>query len=116
MKFMEMMGGPQSIFTYNHELLGWASHMLAERWGTELLVPIEKCTTMACVRAPLEVYDAEGIDLFKLIWDRFGIVVPLITMPGVEGSWARISAQIYNEKGDYEKLAEAVLQLRAEKE
>lgn len=64
---------------------------------------------------PLEAYDDEGIDLFKLIWDRFGIVVPLISMPGVEGSWARISAQIYNEKQDYEKLAEAVLELRAEK-
>ena len=49
-----------------------AAHMLAERWGTELLVPIEKCTTMACVRCPLEAYDAAGVDLFKLIWDRFG--------------------------------------------
>ena len=43
-----------------------------------------------------------------------GIVVPLIQMPGVEGSWARISAQIYNERGDYEKLAEAVLMLQTE--
>ena len=32
----------------------------------------------------------------------------------VEGSWARISAQIYNERGDYEKLAEAVLMLQTE--
>ena len=32
-----------------------AAHMLAERWGTELLVPIEKCTTMACVRCPHEL-------------------------------------------------------------
>jgi hypothetical protein len=88
--------------------------MLAERWGTELLVPIEKCTTMACIRCPLEAYDAEGVDLFKLIWDRFHIVVPLIKMPGVAGSWARISAQIYNELADYEKLAEAVLQLQKE--
>ena len=78
---MEMMGGPSSIFTYNHELLSWAAAMLAERWGTELLVPIEKCSTMACIRCPLEAWDAEGVDLFKLIWDRFHIVVPLITMP-----------------------------------
>ena len=92
-----------------------AAHLLAERWGTELLVPIDKCTTMACVRCPLEAYDEEGVDLFKLIWDRFGIVVPLIQMPGVAGSWARISAQIYNELADYEKLAEAVLQLKQEK-
>ena len=76
-----MMGGPSSIFTYNHELLSWAAAMLAERWGTELLVPIEKCSTMACIRCPLEAWDAEGVDLFKLIWDRFHIVVPLITMP-----------------------------------
>ena len=34
---------------------------------------------------------------------------------GVEGSWARISAQIYNEREDYEKLADAVLELQAEK-
>ena len=78
---MEMMGGPSSIFTYNHDLLSWAAAMLAERWGTELLVPIEKCSTMACIRCPLEAWDAEGADLFKLIWDRFHIVVPLITMP-----------------------------------
>lgn len=92
-----------------------AAHMLAERWETELLVPIDKCTTMACVRCPLEAYDVEGVDLFKLIWDRFGIVVPLIQMPGVAGSWARISVQIYNELADYEKLADAVLQLKQEK-
>ena len=36
---------------------------------------------MACIRCPLEAWDAEGADLFKLIWDRFHIVVPLITMP-----------------------------------
>ena len=88
---------------------------LARELGTELLVPIDKCTTMACVRCPLEAYDSEGVDLFKLIWDRFGIVVPLIQMPGVAGSWARISAHIYNELADYEKLAEAVLQLKQEK-
>lgn len=53
MEFMEMMGGPAAIFSYNHELLSWAAAMLAERWGTELLVPIEKCTTMACIRLAL---------------------------------------------------------------
>ena len=52
-------------------------------------VPIERCTTMACVRCP-DVLEGETTDLFALIWDRFGIVVPAITMPGVPGAWARI--------------------------
>eukprot|EP00927_Polykrikos_kofoidii_P050550 TRINITY_DN44448_c0_g1_i1.p1 TRINITY_DN44448_c0_g1~~TRINITY_DN44448_c0_g1_i1.p1 ORF type:complete len:422 (-),score=78.27 TRINITY_DN44448_c0_g1_i1:197-1462(-) len=114
-QFIKTMGGQHSIFEYNNALVGWAATMLVARWGTELLVPLEKCTTMACIRCPLDTYDAEGVDLFKLIWDRFRIVVPIVRMPAVDGRWARISAQIYNEPADYEKLAVAVLQLKAEK-
>ena len=68
---------------------------------------------MAVIRCPLDAHDGE--DLFALIWDRFNIVVPVIPMPGVEGVWVRISAQVYNEPADYEKLAHAVLELQRER-
>jgi len=56
-------------------------------------------SVQAVVKTPLLA--VEGEDLFAAIWDEHGIVVPLLTMPGVEGVWARISAQIYNEKADW---------------
>ena len=112
--FVKEMGGAAAIAAHNHELAGWAATMLAERWNTELYAPLELCTSMAVVRCPFEPV-APGEDLMGLMSDRFGIVVPIIPMPGAHGVWARISAQLYNDKADYDRLADAVLELQRER-
>lgn len=112
--FAEAMGGLRVIADHNHQLVAWAAHMLARRWGTEILVPTALCGSMAVVRCPFDAASPEE-DLFSLVWDRFSLVVPVIPMPGMPGVWIRVSAQIYNERGHYEKLADAVLLLLAER-
>ena len=51
-----------------------------------------------------------------LQWDqlyaRFRIVVEIKPMQG--RAYARVSAQVYNQRSEYEALADAVLQIRAE--
>eukprot|EP01052_Picozoa_sp_SAG31_P010553 SAG31_NODE_581_length_13927_cov_78.549899_3_plen_192_part_00 len=115
-RFIEMMGGFESIYAYNHGLIEWAAKMLAQRWGTEVLIPTEYCSTMACIKLPTLVTNGGFGDLFGCLWDRFGIVCPVVGCPGTVGSFVRISAQIYNERNDYEHLAAAVLELQSEAE
>ena len=109
--------GQEAIYKHNHELLRKGANRLVEAWGTELLVPLEKCSTMAVVRNPLDSWAAAGVNPHELLWDRYKIrVAGGFEMPGVEGVWSRISAQVYNDEDDYERLAQAVLELKAEKE
>ena len=112
--FVEEMGGTAASAAHNHALVGWAAGMLVDIWHTELYAPLELCTSMAVIRCPFEPV-APGEDLMGLMLDRFGIVVPIIPMPGARGIWARISAQLYNDKADYQRLAAAVLELHQER-
>lgn len=137
-------GGVASIAAENKALVSWAAEMLVKRWGTELLVPLERCCSMAVIRCPFEATvktavesraaaanggeeeagDAAAVaagagakeNLFKLVWEQYNIVVPTIPMPSADGVWCRISAQLYNTKEDYLKLADAILQLKAERQ
>jgi CO dehydrogenase/acetyl-CoA synthase beta subunit len=77
-------------------------------------VPLQHCVSMACVLLPFR--PAEGVDLFSLVWERFHIVVPIMGVPGADGVWVRISAQVYNEMSDYETLAQAILTLQREQQ
>ena len=115
LKFVHTVaGGVESMRKENHEMVCWAANMLCERWSTELLVPLEKCTTMAVILCPLTM-KTEDENFFDLVWDQFKIIVPIIRMPGMCGVWARISANLYNQRSDYERLADAVLQLKDER-
>lgn len=49
--------------------------------------------------------------LHALLRRRFSIEVPVVPMRGA--LWVRISAQIFNELGDYQRLADAVLEVRS---
>ena len=52
---------------------------------------------------------------WEQLYNRFRVVVETKPMAGAHNCpCVRISAQIYNERGDYEKLAEAVLMLQTE--
>jgi len=48
----------------------------------------------------------------RVMWERFGIQSLFISLDNEP--WCRISASVYNELGDYEKLASAILELLSE--
>jgi isopenicillin-N epimerase len=100
--------GSANVARYNHELAWQAGQVLSASWGSACSVPESMVGTMICARLP-EAAGAsqEAADALRarLLFEH-AIEVPLIAMSGA--IWARVSAQIYNELADIERLAEAV--------
>jgi isopenicillin-N epimerase len=110
-QFFETIG-PSAIMHHNNTLAAWAAHMLAEAWGTEVVVPPASFRAMGLVRIPQSPKFPPTVDaadaLHDLLWDNHRIeamIFPLGTFLMV-----RISAQVYNRKRHYKLLAQAVLQ------
>jgi len=94
---------------YMHGLAWEAAAMLTDRWGTTFEIPRHMVGTMVTVPLPGEAgateADAEQVRLELLLEDR--IEVPLFAWSG--RLWARVSAQIYNDRADIDRLAGAVM-------
>lgn len=100
--------GFEAVRAHNHDLAWAAARLLAQRWGTRLGMPESMVATMATVPLPERLGstrdDAARVRDALLFEDR--IEVQVHAWRG--RLWARISAQVYNEVADYERLAEAV--------
>jgi isopenicillin-N epimerase len=100
--------GFEAVCRYNHELCWSAAKMLAARWETPFTTPESMIATMATVPLPEGLgatrEDAARLRDALLFDDRIEI-----QLHAARGRlWVRISAQVYNELSDYERLAEAV--------
>ncbi len=99
--------GPQEVMSYNHALATEAAELLAASWGTEAGAPQSMRGAMATVRVPNAAATPEDAEsLRRRLIDEYRIEVPVLALGG--GLWVRISAQIYNEIGDYTRLAQAL--------
>lgn len=102
--------GLDDIRHYNHTLAWTGAHRLAERWGTVFDTPEALVGPMATVPLPERAGTTRDAALAlrdTLLFDH-GIEVH---MPFSRGRvQARISAQIYNDMADIDRLAGAVLQ------
>jgi isopenicillin-N epimerase len=91
-----------------HGLAREAAGLLTERWNTTFEIPRELTGAMVTVPLPESAGatedEAERLRLALLVEDR--IEVQLHAWRG--RLWTRISAQIYNDRADIERLAEAV--------
>ncbi|UUX50128.1 aminotransferase class V-fold PLP-dependent enzyme [Nisaea acidiphila] len=100
--------GIDAIRGYNKALVNGAADMLAARWETERGAGPELTGHMAMVRLPdgfgSTREDAEA--LRDRLIDEFRVQIPINPLTGT--LWCRLSAQIYNELTDYERLAEAI--------
>jgi isopenicillin-N epimerase len=101
--------GLEDVLAYNRDLVWEAARLLARRWGTEVPAPRAMIGCMATLPLPTGTgsskEDAIRVRDALLYEDR--IEVQLHAWRG--RLWTRISAQIYNEMSDYERLADAVL-------
>jgi isopenicillin-N epimerase len=95
---------------YMHDLAWEAAGILTERWRTKFEIPREMVGTMATVPLPQDAGatddDAASLRLALLLEDR--VEVQLHAWRG--RLWTRISAQIYNDRLDITRLADAVAQ------
>ncbi len=101
--------GVEAVQRYNHTLAWEGAHRLAARWGTAFVAPESMVGTLATVAMP-ESAGASDEDAARLR-DRllFEDTIEVQVHASQGRVHARISAQIYNDMADIDRLAEAVL-------
>jgi len=99
----------EAVLTYMHALAWEAADLLTTRWHTTFETPRDMLGAMVTVplpeRAGTTDDDARRLRLSLLVDDR--IEVHVHAWRG--RLWTRVSAQIYNDRSDIERLANAVL-------
>ena len=102
--------GLEAMRTYNHDLAWRGAALLADRWGTRFEVPEAMIGTMATVPLPERAGSAgqQALELRDALLFEDQIEVQVHAWRG--RLWARISAQVYNDETDIERLATAVLE------
>jgi isopenicillin-N epimerase len=109
--FYRRMGG-SAIRAHIHALANEAATLISGRLGGELGQSPRLRGAMATMR--LEGFEGQdrpaALALNDRLWREHGIEVPIIPFGG--SLWVRISAQIYNDLGDYRRLADALQALR----
>jgi isopenicillin-N epimerase len=100
--------GFDDIRAYNHTLAWTGAHRLAERWQTDFDVPEGMIASMATVPLPEAAGSspAEAQTLRDALFFEDDIEVQMHAYRG--RVWARISAQIYNDINDIDRLGDAV--------
>ena len=99
--------GVEKVQAYNHDLAWRAGRLLTERWGRGSTRRSRMIGTMITV--PLPSAGASRDDAARLrveLLTRERIEIQLHAWRG--RLWVRVSAQIYNDLSDVERLAEAV--------
>ncbi|BFZ25298.1 hypothetical protein BsWGS_28337 [Bradybaena similaris] len=105
--------GPDHIRNYMRETAREGARLLADSWQTQLAAPADMFGSMVLVELPADIqsmfstisYDAAEI-IQNILYTEFDIEVPVKSIQG--RLYVRISAHIYNERSDYEKLAHAI--------
>jgi len=98
------------VRSHNHRLAIAAAGRIAAAWGTALDGPPGLHGSMIAIRLPDALQDRDPLQLMGDLLDRHRIVSAVAAIDGVR--WMRISAQIYNTLEDYDRLRDAVLELR----
>jgi isopenicillin-N epimerase len=97
--------GAEAIRAHNDALARDACDLLSDAWGSEAAAAPQFRAAMAAVRLPGDTAGdrAAARLLAQRLSNEYGITVAVTVLDG--GLWIRVSAQIYNEISDYERLA-----------
>jgi isopenicillin-N epimerase len=100
--------GLETVRAYNHRLAWDAAHRLAERWGTSLGMDEASVGSMVALPLPESAGKTreDAVRLRDALLFEEGIEVQMHTRQG--RLFTRVSAQVYNEMDDFERLGEAV--------
>jgi len=104
--------GWPTIMRENHDKIVAAVNLLTGRTLASPIAPPSMIGSMASIALPENTapdrpteYDDTLQDILN---DKYHIQVPVWDMPGVAPRLMRVSAQLYNEMGDYQALVEAL--------
>src|SRR3954469_2032387 len=100
--------GLSAVLAYNHQLAWDAGQLLTQRWGTTLDTPREMIGSMVTVALPegSGSTDEDASNLRVALLEEDKIEVQLHAWR--KRLWVRVSAQVYNDITDIERLAAAV--------
>ncbi|HXG89231.1 MAG TPA: aminotransferase class V-fold PLP-dependent enzyme [Vicinamibacterales bacterium] len=97
---------------YMHDLAWTAGELLADAWGTEFTTPREMIGAMVTVPLPHSAGTTDGeaarLRVALLVDDHIEVQLHAWR----ERLWVRVSAQVYNDRSDIERLAQAVARRR----
>jgi isopenicillin-N epimerase len=107
-EFVESLG-IDAMRAYQRDLCEQAVAMLRDRVGLDVPAPASMRAAMATLPHPWsrEGTDAEGKVFHDTLWARDRVEVPCFAWGG--RTWFRISAQVYGDLAEHERLADALL-------
>lgn len=109
----QLPGGWDALRRRNHDLVVAGAKIVCDALGIEQQIPASMLGSMVSI--PLPGSCEPSTLLGEGLWDRLylnhGLQAPVWDLPGVCERMVRVSAQLYNTLGDFERLGEA---LRAE--
>jgi isopenicillin-N epimerase len=113
LRFMQELGWGR-VRQHNHAMATWAHAMLCERFGVEPVSPLDGrlLGATATVRLPgglAAMDEGRAKVLQQSLYTNHAIEVPLFYWQ--DGWHLRVSCQAYNRAGEYERLAEVVVEL-----
>jgi isopenicillin-N epimerase len=112
-------GGWPEVRRRNHELTVEARRVLLAAVGGTPLCPESMLGSMAAVALPPAPPGSPGVSplgfdpLQERLFERHGVEVPIFGWPPTGERLVRVSAQLYNDASQYERLAAALGQERA---
>lgn len=103
-------GGIEAVYAANKALALTGRSILMERLGVGAPAPEEMIGSIATLPLPDGPLPAMGQrdPLAIALYDKHRIEVPIVHWPATGRRWIRISAMIYNESTEYERLADAL--------
>jgi len=117
-RFLESFdGGLTGVMRHNRELARAAREILCSRLGLKPVCPAEMLGSMAALGLPEEAVvptkdrGGGGFEIHPLqteLLERFGVEVPILYWPDPSRLILRVSAQLYNSRGQYEYLADVL--------
>lgn len=107
--FRQTIANESDIFSYNHQLAVQAGNLLAKMWNTSTLISDERyLSTMNNIQLPLMINTPDKMNsLYEKLINEYNIFLPMVEFD--TKFYCRISAQIYMELNDYEKVGKIVL-------
>ncbi len=109
-EFHHRLGGA-ALCERNHAQAIAAAQLLCDAWNVTLPAPVSLFGSMVTVPLPPRwpVRSEQAKFLHDRLWNDCRIELPVLEHN--DRLWVRISTQAYNERSDYERLAQAVLAL-----
>eukprot|EP00619_Florenciella_sp_RCC1007_P011295 CAMPEP_0205909778 /NCGR_PEP_ID=MMETSP1325-20131115/4082_1 /ASSEMBLY_ACC=CAM_ASM_000708 /TAXON_ID=236786 /ORGANISM="Florenciella sp., Strain RCC1007" /LENGTH=423 /DNA_ID=CAMNT_0053276099 /DNA_START=23 /DNA_END=1294 /DNA_ORIENTATION=- len=103
--------GEAAVIDYIHDLAVSGAELLVSKWSSRSLTPPEMIGAMLNVELPAACGTNQTFigKLPTMLLDQYNTWVPFYVWSS--RSWARVSAQVYNDLSDFAMLADAVLAL-----